>query len=246
MGNKKNIIIGTIVILSIVLLVGTIIFKNTKKEEKEEYQEDFLIPNVPNVEIDKNQVSYNESATVKELKENSGVTGSDEIYEVKTEYDGRRFLEVKHSIQYEVALNHILDKGLEKDIVLYKNGIWLAKNSWQEFLKLLHENAKCKYEIGHDGYLQVLEENTKNKIDEVIIKTINSEKKVVVEISGEMAIIDEVTGEKQIYPFGKMDRYQTYEYIRYKNDCVIILTKNEERKLQNSEIINAFISILEN
>ena len=91
--NKKKISV-IVLILILILVIGIIVITNNLNKEKEGNTNNTNTTNleVPDVEIDKNQVDYNNNATVNELKDFTGASGDSELYEVTTEYDGRKVL----------------------------------------------------------------------------------------------------------------------------------------------------------
>ena len=98
-----------LVIVGILLIIGLSILLMPKLEQEEE------IP-------------------IEELKEEFNATGADEIYEVQTEYDGRKVLAVKPSINYRVAFAGMIKKAkpeysevdkIYEENMPTENGIWV-------------------------------------------------------------------------------------------------------------------------
>ena len=117
--NKKKIII--IVLIVILLVVAGIIISNIFNKNEEEKNNNTNTANleVPNVEIDKNQVDYDEDATVNELKDFTGASGDSDLYEVATEYDGRKVLKIKDNKQYDSLVQKV--KIQQKKFIEYLN-----------------------------------------------------------------------------------------------------------------------------
>lgn len=143
--NKKKILV-IVLIFILILVIGIIVITNNLNKEKEGNTNNTNTANleVPDVEIDKNQVDYNNNATVNELKDFTGASGDTELYEVTTEYDGRQVLKIKDNKQYDVAIAGIIkqEKPEFSEIEeLKKNapkkpGIWVSEKSRTNFLNL--------------------------------------------------------------------------------------------------------------
>ena len=161
--NKKKIII--IVLIVILLVVAGIIISNIFNKNEEEKNNNTNTANleVPNVEIDKNQVDYDEDATVNELKDFTGASGDSDLYEVATEYDGRKVLKIKDNKQYDVAMAGIIKQGKPefseidslKEKAPNKSGIWISESSRNNFLDLLEDQTNSRYKINEEGYLEI-------------------------------------------------------------------------------------------
>ena len=77
-----------------------------------------------------------EHGNVETLKKDVGITGDNELYQVQTEYDGKKILDIKPEIQYKVAFAGIIEQGKPKienvDAIFNNNypedyGIWIVK-----------------------------------------------------------------------------------------------------------------------
>ena len=219
---KKNMkyIIISIVIIIIAAIITTIIIVNQNKKEKENETQNYT--NYEGIEIDKNQTSYQESTTVDDLKNEVGAEGDNSIYEMQTEYDGRKVLSVKPDMQFCTVLAGIIeDKKPEDDLnkieeigssFLGKKGIWVAPNSRQAFLSILSQTTKNTYNINEEGYIECKANLNANDIDKNIENILFSNKMYIISITGSCYILDEVSGKVTEYPFEQMDPYQPCEY----------------------------------
>lgn len=241
---KRKIILGigiavTVTIIAVVIILN-IATKNKPKNEQNENWEN------PYTEIDKNEIQYKENASINELKNETGLTADSNLYEVNTEYDGRKVLSIKANVQYKVAFAGII-KGQapkidEVDLILQENyptekGVWIDKQSRSKFLELIKENTKSEYEISEKGYLTIKNKNEQNENDKGLEKFINSDKHLVITISNMYYEVDSVTGEVVEYPFEQLDAYQTYSQVMSDNNIIFVITSNKNKKLTNKEIL---------
>lgn len=187
---------------------------------------------------------------INEIKEETGLSADNNLYEVNTEYDGRKVLNIKTDIQYKVAFAGIIKKQKpqmdELDNMLnsnhpIKNGIWVDKNSSEGILKLLSSSANSIYRIDEDGYLTLEEKGQQNENDKIIEKAISSDKKIILTINSLYYEVDNITGEIVEYPFEKLDNYQAFDEIKSDNNSIIVITTNSENKLTNKEIIEEIL-----
>lgn len=189
--------------------------------------------------------------TVQDLKNEYGATGENDLYQVSEEFDGRKILAVKPEIEFNVALAGMLntDKPTLENFnsivnnAPSKNGVWINDRSKDTFVKMINELTEGEYFVDNDGYLSVKSEGN-NNYDKNIIKLINGEKIIFVDISGNNYIVDPMSGQIEENPFEEMDPYQSYEYYTYDNKMVVILTTNKEKILTNKEIIDDFLTLV--
>ena len=170
-----------IFIVIVFVCIGAYFF--IRKDDSEESQ---IIEYTPQegVEIDKNQVAYQEGVTVEELKEDVGATGDDSIYDIMSEYDGRKILTIKPEVQFNVVLAGIIENqmpaGRPEKLRQYdeefrdKTGVWIDSNSREAFLNLLRNTTQTTYAIDNDGYL-VCDSRSGNEIDKKIQNVLNSD-----------------------------------------------------------------------
>ena len=253
--NKKKILV-IVLIFILILVIGIIVITNNLNKEKEGNTNNTNTANleVPDVEIDKNQVDYNNNATVNELKDFTGASGDTELYEVTTEYDGRQVLKIKDNKQYDVAIAGIIkqEKPEFSEIEeLKKNapkkpGIWVSEKSRTNFLNLLNNQTNSKYKFNEEGYLEIEDKSSQNNIYKKLESLISGSKLFAIDISGTDYTIDSVTGEIVENPFEQLDPYQAFDYVANDNSYIIIVTTNKEKSLSNKEILNSIIEQMTN
>lgn len=203
-------------------------------------------------EMKQNSLMYNNTATVDELKEEYGMSGNDDLYDVQTEYDGRQVLKVKATENFKVAFAGLANgtkNSIENSSEIFENeyptenGIWIEKNSREKIEKYLNENMKSKYKINEKGYLTISEKKS-SKEDNEIEKIINGNKQYIIGISGINYYIDALTGEAVDNPFEELDKYQTYAYCQDEDKMVIFITENKSKALENSEIFESVLALM--
>lgn len=244
---KKTIKI-LILILIVILIVGGIgvSIKYIKKvKNKNEIDKAYN-------EMKQNSLMYNNTATVDDLKEEYGMSGNDDLYDVQTEYDGRQVLKVKATENFKVAFAGLVNgtkNSIENSSEIFENeyptenGIWIEKNSREKIEKYLNENMKSKYKINEKGYLTISEKKS-SKEDNEIEKIINGNKQYIIGISGINYYIDALTGEAVDNPFEELDKYQTYAYCQDEDKMVIFITENKSKALENSEIFESVLALM--
>lgn len=247
--NSKKIII--IVIIIIVLVIASLIFVRVKKKDN---QNNVLIVEDEYIQIDRNQLSYQDSVTVDELKNSVGLTGNSDIYEIIEEFDGRKTLVVKSDIKYKVAFAGMIKNSIPKMDELEnilatnkptENGIWVEKNSRNKLLEMLNgEKLNSKYSIDENGYLRIEEKNNKNDLDKKLEKSINGKKQYILDISSSYYIIDNVTGEILDYNFEDIDKYQIYETVQYEEKTILFISQNTKGIYSDDEIIDSIVNFL--
>lgn len=201
---------------------------------------------------DKNQIEYQNSTTIENLKQETGATGDSDLYEMRVESDGRKVLTIKSSITYQVALAGMLkqEKPTKQELTSIisdgptKNGIWIEKSSRNKFLELLKGNTESTYKINENGYLKLEKQNNPNQNDKILQKLIKQDKQYCIQIKESSYIVDEITGEIQENPFEQIDPYQTYEYVQYNGNYVISLNSNKQGLLKNNEIMQSLLELL--
>lgn len=195
-----------------------------------------------------NEISKEE---VKDLKEDIGVSGDTDLYQIQTEYDGNKTLDIKPEIQYKVAFAGIIEQKVPEleniDTIFNKNypknyGIWIDSTSREKFLAMLKENSDNEYEITEEGFLKIKKENNPTDIDNSLKEMIQSNKKYIITISGIYYEIDRVTGEILDNFYEDMDPLQATKSVDDKDDLIIFLTTNTEKKLKTKEILYELIS----
>ena len=240
---KKTIKILVLILIVIVIGISIKYIKKVKNKNK--------IDKTYN-EMKQNSLMYNNTATVDDLKEEYGMSGNDDLYDVETEYDGRQVLKVKATENFKVAFTGLVKgtkNSIENSSEIFEseypteNGIWIEKNSREKIEKYLNENMKSKYKINEKGYLTISEKKS-SKEDNEIEKIINGNKHYIIGISGINYYIDALTGEAVDNPFEELDKYQTYAYCQDEDKMVIFITENKSKALQNSEIFESVLALM--
>ena len=207
----KKIIIQIILIIIVLgfIIAGItyLINKNNKKNELDAKYE----------ELKNESVMYDESANIEELKEEYNMEGDSELYEIQTEYDGRKVLTVKASENYKVAFAGLIKKAkptLDEASQIFEeqyptqNGIWIEPESREKILNYLNSELKSKYEIDENGYIKFAEYQKTNN-DEILKNIIAGEKQYIIGISGITYYIDSLTGDIFDNPYEEFDSNQT-------------------------------------
>lgn len=256
--NKQNSLKLVIFILLVVILIFIAlsyfgIIANRKEADVSndtsvQFEEDYM--NMKN-----DSIMYNENSTIKELKEEYKITGIDDLYEVTTEQDGRKTLNVKTSINYKVAFCGMIKKSKpdfkELDSIfennnINNNGIWIDLQSRDKILNYLNnnENTKSKYETDNEGYLKIANNDISTDIDKKIQDIINGDKQYVISINSSCYMVDSVTGDIIENVYNDLEEYQTYEYFQDENKMIIFITENKNHKLTNNEIFYSLINLI--
>lgn len=242
--NKVILIIGSIMVLLVaVLIMVHVCIQNKENTQKKEEQEDW---NNPYTQIDKNEVSYQENASIDEIKQQMGLTADSNLYEINTEYDGRKVLNIKADIRYKVAFAGMIKKEAPKieeiDSIIQEkhpteNGLWIEEGSRERFLALLKGNTNAEYQINEKGYLEIKNNNQQNENDKNLERFIHADKKLLITIADQYYEVDHVTGEIVEYPFEKLDNYQTYDRIESDDNLLFVISSNSNGKLTNQTIL---------
>ena len=261
---KRNIAILIIIMVIAIAIVSIVNSHNQNKNipEKSENETTNYVennseniveePSIADGNNNKNEVASNDMSIIKDIKESTGATGDDDIYQVTNEYDNRKILTVKSSVQYKVALcgflqNEKFELSQVDKIINEKapknSGIWIEESSREDIQKLLEQISKSEYEI-KDGYLTVKNANNENDLDKVLKKYIDSDKFVVLAKTGDIKMVDDVTGSVEDYPFEKLEEYQSYDCVEADGNYIICLAKNEKGKIQIDEFAKVLKSIL--
>ena len=162
------------IILSIIiiLIIGLVIFFSTRNNE--ESQPNNMISN-SNTDMNKTQQENSDNNTTPEnakeiesMKNEINATGTTDIYQIEEEYDGRKILQVKPNIQFDVDLAGIIKKSKPEENELSdllrqaptKNGVWVSEQSRERFSELLRNNNIENFTISDEGYLQINNSNS--------------------------------------------------------------------------------------
>lgn len=246
---KKIIIIISIIVLIIVLAIGGILIaktwnNNTNNQEENEMDE-----------FRNTSIMYDENASLDELKEEYKITGPDELYEVQTEYDGRKAVVVKQEIDYKVAFAGMIKDDIpefsEIDTIFNDNypqgtGMWIDEKSRESILNYLNntELLNNNYSVNDNGFLQVKKSENETNMDKDLENILNGDKLNILSISGTYYMVDPVTGEIVKNPFEDLDSTQTYDYVENGNDKIIFITENIDKKLTDDEIYESIVELI--
>ena len=107
---------------------------------------------------------------------------------------------------------------------------------------MLKENTNNEYEITEEGFLKIKKENNSTDIDNSLKEMIQSNKRYIITISGIYYEIDRVTGEILDNFYEDMDPMQATKSVDNKDDIIIYLTTNTEKRLTTKEILYELIS----
>lgn len=267
--NKKKVFLVIMIIILIIVISFIIIFTNKNKVMKKGNEninekldeniegENIIDENATNIinneisVVDKNSVEYKEDSNVEELKKATGAKGDSNIYEVQSEFDGRKVLSVKSNIRYKTAFAGMIKKDIPKKEELdeiynnyypNRNGIWIEKDSRSQVLDLLN-NGTSKYNIDNEGYLKINDKNTQNEADKKIEKAMSENRTIILDISNICYIVDDMTGDILDYNFEEMDKDQTYEYFEDNKNLIIFINENKDGLLTKKDIINSIVEL---
>lgn len=198
--------------------------------------------------IPENRIVEVSPEELENMKKEIKAKGNDDIYYVDEEKDGRKILQIKENVQYEVDLAGIIKNALPKEEELNNllekapkySGIWISKQSRESFSKLLKNNGITNFSIDDDGYLKI-EDNENGLYSNELRKMQKSNKLYIINMTGVAYERDYISGEITEYPFEDMDPTQELE--SYKNDNALILevTSNKNKKLTNKEILKSIV-----
>ena len=227
---KKNILI--VILLVVIAVIALVLILNNKEDNNQNILQNDIYNRV--VSTDANEIN---------------ATGQTDIYQVEEEYDGRRIIQVKPDIQYEVALAGILKADIPAEDEIYtlleqapnNSGVWISESSREKFMQLLNSNNISSFEIKNDGYLQCNKEENLTETEEKLKNMTESDKLYVIDMSGKTYQRDYITGEIIEYPFEDMDPYQIIEPYEIENAIILGVTSNNENRLSNEEILNTIV-----
>lgn len=159
--NKKALIICIIVVLIIILAIFMIKLNNLGKDDKKnnDIENTALVESKNNEEnvnanfIDDSSSYQYTTEEVEKIKKEINATANTDIYRIEEEPGGRKILQVKPEIQFNVDLAGIIKNGEpeenELNEILKKipntTGIWISNQSRETFLGLLKNNGIRKF-----------------------------------------------------------------------------------------------------
>lgn len=254
MKNKKYIIIGLAIIV-IILIVALVIFFS--KKDNEDVNNMILVSenNVTNENAEDNtsivdQDTSNQNVEeIENMKNEINATGNTDIYYVDEEYDGRKILQVKPDVQFDVDLAGIIKNTIPEENEISEliekaptdNGVWISEQSRESFSNLLKNNNINDFTISDDGYLQI-NNSENNDMANKLVNMINSNNLYIINITGIAYERDYISGEITEYPFEDMDPTQAVEPYQKGNKIILEVTTNKMQELTESEILDAITS----
>lgn len=234
---KKNILIFLLLAIVVVIVIGLIF--NNKKENSDQN----ILQNEIKSDEFMNRIVSTDSNEI-------NATGQTDIYQIEEEYDGRKIIQVKPDVQYQVALAGIIKNGIpaedEINTILEQapnsSGMWISESSREKFMELLNSNNIVDFEITNEGYLKCNKQENLTEQEEKLKDMAESDKLYVIDVSGKTYQRDYISGEVIEYPFEEMDPYQVLEPYEIENSIILGVTSNKENRLSNKEILDAIIA----
>lgn len=250
--NKKILLIISIILILMIICIILIINSN-RNSTQENMEENIYQSKQINEIIEENNVSEEEKNEINILKQDIGITGNTDLYEIQKDNYNTKVIAIKPSIKYKIAFSGMI-KGKKPEIsevdgIINKNhpryaGIWIESNSKSKFMELLNSYTKSQYEIDETGYLRLKNKTSQNDNDKIIENIINGNKLYIISMSNTCYIIDDVTGEILDYCFEELDRYQTYEYFEDEDKMIIFVTENKYNLLDNKNIFDSILKLM--
>lgn len=246
---KSNKIIMPIVALVIVAIIVNVILKKKDTYKNQEYTNSSLAEQstVDEKIVDEKEENVVENANPEEIesiKNEINSTADSNIYYVTEETDGRKILQIKPQVQFQVDLAGVIKnaKPEENEIESLnkkapnKTGIWISEQSRDKFKELLNKNNIDNFSIKKDGYLK-LDKTSENDIAKNLEKMIQSDKLYIINITGIAYERDYITGDIVEYPFEDMDPEQVIELYKNGNKKILEITTNKKQELLDKEIL---------
>lgn len=234
MKTKLKLIILIIIITLILLMFSIFLIYKSKPEENE----------------NKNYIKENQ--IIAELKNETGIIGNEEIYEIIEKNSDTPILNVKEDVKFKVALAGMfkeekpgfeeIDKIITKNI-LTRKGVYIASGSREKFLTLIRKFTKSTYQISEDGYLECKNMQNENLNDKQLKEIINSDTLFIIDFSDICYTVDEVSGDIIDYPFELMDPYQICQIYKSENKFIVFVTTNSRNKLSEEDIFNELLTL---
>lgn len=229
-----------IALMVIAIIVGTIIFTNTRKTNQEANENENRIENSENV--------IQNVEEIEEIKNEINATANTNIYKVEEESDGRKILQVKPEVQFEVDLAGIIKNAKPDENELQSliekasktNGVWIAKQSRENFLELLKKNGIENFSITDEGYLK-RDGDSINELAKSLQNMLNANKLYIINMTGIAYERDYISGEIVEYPFEDMDPFQIVEPYQQNNKIILEITSNKRQKLTDKEILETIV-----
>lgn len=242
---KKNILIVVLLVVVVVIAIILIFNNNTEKNN----DQNILQNDIQNNDFMNRMVST-DANEINAIKNEINATGQTDIYQIEEEYDGRRIIQVKPDVQYQVALAGIIKNGIpaedEINTLLEQaptnSGMWISESSREKFMDLLNSNNISDFEISNDGYLKCNKQGNLTEQEEKLKNMAESDKLYVIDMSGKTYQRDYISGEVIEYPFEEMDPYQVLEPYKVEDSIILGVTSNKDNYLSDIEILEAIIA----
>ena len=245
---KKKINIFLILIITVVIILLFAIIK-----QKIYYSKDVKYVSVDYEKLEENNENktIEDESKVKSIAEENGANINNfDIYDIKTEYDGREYIAIKDSISFKIALAGAIKKDKPKldnlDEEIKKapthSGIWIEDKSREKVLEHIKQITKGDYKIDQDGFLIQNENLIMNNYDKKIRQILLTNELYVFTVNSECYILDEITGEIVLYPFEEMDPHQSVEVFESNKKHLFFIS---EGKLGKTSIKDSIQKILE-
>ena len=222
---KKNVKIIFLIVILVLLILGIIFYlkKNEDKKEKQEFEQ------------------------ISELKNEIGVTGDEQLYEVVDLENNEQTLAVKENVKFKTSLAGMIKNSkpemqeIDNIVSNFKfrdKGIYINKKSRERFLGLISKFTNSQYEIDNEGYLRVVQQNSMNENDKKINNELNLDQLLIIDFAPFCYIVDDVTGEVVDYPFEMMDPFQACQIYAQGKKKIMFVTTNVKQKLNEEDIFN--------
>ena len=249
---KKNYIIIGLVVLVVILIIVLIVFFSRKGNENVNNTETENVVN-ENTENNTNIVDQNiekqNPEEIETIKNEINATGNTDIYYVDEEYDGRKILQIKPDVQFDVDLAGIMKNSKPEENEINElvgkeptnNGVWISEQSREIFSNLLKNNNITDFNISDEGYLQI-NNSGNNDMANKLVNMINSDRLYIINMTGTAYERDYISGEITEYPFEDMDPTQAIEPYQKDNKIILEITTNKMQRLSESEILDAITS----
>lgn len=252
---KKNYIIIGLVVIVVILIVALVIFFSRKNNEDGNNMVMVSENNVTNENTENNtsivdQDTSNQNVVeIENMKNEINATGNTDIYYVDEEYDGRKILQIKPDVQFDVDLAGIMKNSKPEENEINElvgkeptnNGVWISEQSREIFSNLLKNNNITDFNISDEGYLQI-NNSGNNDMANKLVNMINSDRLYIINMTGTAYERDYISGEITEYPFEDMDPTQAIEPYQKDNKIILEITTNKMQRLSESEILDAITS----
>lgn len=231
---------NSIIVLIVISIIAITIFIITRKPGQEEVNSENRIEKTENLN--------NNLEDIEIIKKEVNATANADIYQVEEELGGRKILQVKPEIQFEVDLAGIIKnaKPDEKELQLLvmkvpqKNGVWISEQSRNNFLQLLKKNEIESFRITDEGYLEKKEDSI-GPLAKSLEEMLNANKLYIINMTGIAYERDYISGEITEYPFEDMDPTQVIEPYQKENTIILEITSNKKQKITDKEILETIV-----